>query len=152
MLKNPRLIGVKNSSMPVEDIAKFKCEGTRGGRDFVVFNGPDEQLISGFMMGADGGIGGVYGAMPELYLKALEHFKNKNYEDARKVQYEINRIIYKLCSGTGNLYAMIKASLKERVGLDLGGVKAPLTNITAEDEPIVLEAVQMISDAIKQYV
>ena len=54
MLKNPNVVGVKNSSMPVQDIQMFKDEGTRGGRPFVVFNGPDEQFISGLMMGADG--------------------------------------------------------------------------------------------------
>ena len=44
MLKNNRVAAVKNSSMPVQDIQLFKSEG---GEDFAVFNGPDEQLISG---------------------------------------------------------------------------------------------------------
>ena len=35
MLKNPNVIGVKNSSMPVQDIQMFKYEGTQGGREFV---------------------------------------------------------------------------------------------------------------------
>jgi len=39
MLKNPRVVGVKNSSMPVQDIQIFKMAG---GEDHVVFNGPDE--------------------------------------------------------------------------------------------------------------
>ena len=51
MKKNPRVIGVKNSSMPVQDIQLFRDEGV------IVFNGPDEQLISGLAMGAVGGIG-----------------------------------------------------------------------------------------------
>ena len=58
MLKNPRVIGVKNSSMPTQDIQMWADEGA------IVFNGPDEQLISGLVMGAIGGIGGTYGAMP----------------------------------------------------------------------------------------
>ena len=58
MLKNPRCIGVKNSSMPTQDIQMLRDEGA------IVFNGPDEQLISGLVMGAIGGIGGTYGAMP----------------------------------------------------------------------------------------
>ena len=37
-----------------------------GGKDFLVFNGPDEQFVAGRLMGADAGIGGTYGAMPEL--------------------------------------------------------------------------------------
>jgi N-acetylneuraminate lyase len=44
MRKNPRVIGVKNSSMPVQDIQMFKAEG---GNNCIVFNGPDEQFISG---------------------------------------------------------------------------------------------------------
>ena len=58
MLKNPRVIGVKNSSMPVQDIQMWRDEGA------VVFNGPDEQLLSGLAAGAAGGIGGTYAAMP----------------------------------------------------------------------------------------
>ena len=50
MLKNPRCIGVKNSSMPTQDIQMWRDEGA------IVFNGPDEQLISGLVMGAAGGI------------------------------------------------------------------------------------------------
>ena len=40
MLKNPRVVGVKNSSMPVQDIQMWRDEGA------LVFNGPDEQLLS----------------------------------------------------------------------------------------------------------
>ena len=58
MLKNERVIGVKNSSMPVQDIEMWRDEGA------LVFNGPDEQLLSGLAAGAVGGIGGTYGAMP----------------------------------------------------------------------------------------
>ena len=64
MKKNPRVIAVKNSSMPVQDIQMFQAAG---GDDFMVFNGPDEQFISGRVMGAAGGIGGTYGAMPVSY-------------------------------------------------------------------------------------
>ena len=54
MAKNPRVIGVKNSSMPTQDIQMWR-DAT--ARELVVFNGPDEQLISGLAIGATGGIG-----------------------------------------------------------------------------------------------
>ena len=62
MLKNPNVIAVKNSSMPTQDIQMFKDAGiaARGEGNFVVFNGPDEQFVSGRVIGADGGIGGTY--------------------------------------------------------------------------------------------
>ena len=66
MRKNPRVIGVKNSSMPVQDIQMFK---QAGGADYIIFNGPDEQFISGRVIGAEGAIGGTYGVMPDLFLK-----------------------------------------------------------------------------------
>ena len=152
MLKNPRVIGVKNSSLPAMDIQMFKYEGTLNGREFVVFNGPDEQFISGLLIGADGGIGGTYSAMPELYLKLLELFKQGDHETACALQHALNNIIYKLCSGKGNMYAMIKATLKKREGLDLGGVRSPLANLFEEDAPIVDEVVAMIDAAVAKFI
>lgn len=152
MLKNPRVIGVKNSSMPTMDIQQFKYEGTRGDREFVVFNGPDEQFISGLVIGADGGIGGTYSVMPELYLKLFELFKKGELETACELQHAINNIIYKLCSGKGNLYAMIKATLRQREALDLGGVRSPLANLFDGDMSIVDKAAAMIDTAIEKYI
>ena len=51
MRKNPNVIGVKNSSMPVQDIQMFKAQA---GEDYVIFNGPDEQFISGRVIGEIG--------------------------------------------------------------------------------------------------
>ena len=152
MLKNPRVIGVKNSSMPTMDIQQFKYEGTRNNRDFVVFNGPDEQFISGLIIGADGGIGGTYSVMPELYLKLHDLFKKGELETACDLQHTLNNIIYKLCSGKGNMYAMIKETLRRREALDLGGVRSPLANLFDEDMPIVEDAANMIDVAIKKYI
>ena len=148
MLKNPKVAAVKNSSMPVQDIQMFKMDG---GEDFVVFNGPDEQLVSGLATGADGGIGGPYGAMPELYLKIYELTKAGKIEEAAKVQYAADAIIYKMCSTKGNMYGTIKAILKIREGLELGGVRKPLANLVDSDMDIVKECVAMIDDAIKTY-
>lgn len=148
MRQNPNVIGVKNSSMPVQDIQIFK---SLGGEDSVVFNGPDEQFVSGRIMGADGGIGGTYSAMPELFLKMNELIAEKDLETARKIQYDVNDIISKLCSGHGNMYAMIKEVLRINEGLELGGVREPLTNLNEEDMQIAQEAAAMISDAVAKY-
>lgn len=151
MLKNPNVIGVKNSSMPVQDIQMFKYEGTQGGRQFIVFNGPDEQLISGLVMGADGSIGGTYSTCPELYLKLFDLVKSGDLETARALQYDVNNIIYALCSCKGNMYAAIKAVLKKREGLELGGVRAPLVNLVPEDDAIIDKIVAMIDAAVAKY-
>lgn len=152
MLKNPNVIGVKNSSMPVQDIQMFKDEGTKGGRPFVVFNGPDEQLISGLMMGADGGIGGTYGAMPELYVKLFELFYAGKRDEARELQYDLDNIIYALCAPKCNMYASIKEVLRRREGLDLGGVRPPLAAYTDADDTAIVHAVSLIDAACKRWI
>ena len=152
MMKNPRVIGVKNSSMPTQDIQMFKDAGAKSGRDFVVFNGPDEQFIAGRMIGADGGIGGTYSVMPELFVTLNALFEAGDVTTARALQYDINNVIYKLCTGKGNLYAMIKEVLRRREGLDLGGVREPLYNLAEGDGEIVAEAVTMIDAAVAKYV
>ena len=148
MLKNPRVAGVKNSSMPIQDIQMFKAEG---GENFAVFNGPDEQIVGGLAIGADGCIGGTYGVMPELYLKIYDMCRAGKYDEARPIQYACNDIIAELCAGKGHMYALIKAVIKARTGLDLGGVCPPLSNAEPEDEVHVQAAASMIDEAIKKY-
>ena len=148
MRKNPRVIGVKNSSMPVQDIQMFKAAA---GEDYIIFNGPDEQFMSGRVIGAEGGIGGTYGVMPELFLKMDEYVKAGEMEKAREIQYDVNEVIYKMCSGHGNMYGMIKAILKINEGLELGGVRKPLAALIDSDMAIVEEAAKMIRDAKAKY-
>ena len=148
MRKNPRVRAVKNSSVPVTDIQMFKMEG---GDDFVVFNGPDEQLISGLAIGADGGIGGTYGVMPELYIKMMELFKAGNMETAMRLQDDVDRIIYAMCGCHGNLYAVMKEILKRRTGIDIGSVRKPMPGLIEEDMPQVEKCAGMIDDAVRTY-
>ena len=143
MLKNPRVKAVKNSSMPVQDIQMFKDLG--GGR-LSVFNGPDEQFVAGRLMGADGGIGGTYAAMPSLFLKADRLLASGNVEKARAVQNDICRIIYAMCECKGNLYAVIKELLR-RKGIYCGSVRAPLYPLAQEDLKQVSVCEKMIADA-----
>lgn len=148
MRKNPRVIGVKNSSMPVQDIQMFK---QAAGEDYIIFNGPDEQFMSGRVIGAEGAIGGTYGVMPELFLKLDECVKAGDMDKAREIQYAVDAIIYKMCSAHGNMYGVIKAILKKNEGLELGGVREPLPSLTDGDMAVVEEAAKMICDAKAAY-
>ena len=151
MMKNPKVVGVKNSSAPTQDIQMWRDEAIKQNRPFVVFNGPDEQLISGLVMGATGGIGGTYGAMPQLYVKLYKLVKEGDMATALDLQNECCRIIYKLCSGHGNMYGMIKEALRKMGCPDCGSVRAPLAELIESDYPIVDECVAMIQAAIAKY-
>ena len=150
MLKNPNVVAVKNSSMPTQDIQMFKDAGiaARGEGNFVVFNGPDEQFVAGRAIGADGGIGGTYAVMPELYNAMHRLVDEGRIVEARAIQYDANRIIYKMCEAHGNLYAVQKELLHRMYGLNLGSVRAPMPGLVPSDEAVVVEAQRMIEQAV----
>lgn len=148
MRENKNVIGVKNSSMPTYDIQGFVRDG---GDDYIVFNGPDEQFVSGRVIGAGAGIGGTYGAMPELFLAMNESIESGDIKRARDIQYDVNDIIEKLTSGHGNMYAMIKEVLRINEGLDIGSVRKPLVALTDADKEIAKSAAKMIVDVKKKF-
>lgn len=147
MIAYPQVIGIKNSSLPTQDIEMFK---DAGGEDCVVFNGPDEQFVAGRAIGADAGIGGTYAVMPELFLKADACVRAGDLATAQAIQHRICRIIAALCAGHGGMYAIIKAVLR-RNGLDIGGVRAPLPKAVGEDTPLIDRCAAMIDEAVAAY-
>ena len=152
MLKNPRVIGVKNSSMPIQDIQMFKRQAKLNNKEVVVFNGPDEQFVGGRLIGADGGIGGTYGVMPQLFVKLNQLLEAGDFAAAGELQNEIDEVIYTMCSTKGNMYATAKAALKKLAGLDLGGVRAPLLNLEDGDEAIVDKVVSLVETSTKKWI
>ncbi len=152
MLKNPRVIGVKNSSMPIQDIQMFKRQAAINNKEVVVFNGPDEQFVGGRLIGADSGIGGTYGVMPELFVKLDELLKAGDFENAGKLQNDIDEVIYTMCSANGNMYAVAKAALKKLSGLELGGVREPLLNLADGDEAVVEKTVSLVKIAVENWI
>ncbi|KAF1297841.1 N-acetylneuraminate lyase [Enterococcus sp. JM4C] len=147
MTAHPQVIGVKNSSMPVLDIQLFKYFADK---ETIVFNGPDEQYIGGRIMGADAGIGGTYGAMPELFIAANQAFEEGNIAKAQEIQVAINQIILKLTSCEGNMYAVIKAILAKR-GVEVGSVRAPLLPVTSNDQLLIDEADKLIQTYVAKF-
>lgn len=146
MMENPRVAGVKNSSMSVQDISTWRRTGA------LVFNGPDEQLLSGLAAGAIGGIGGTYGAMPELFLAIYKLYRSGELEKAREIQDGCLKIIEMLCSCRGNLYAAIKELLRVQGGPDIGGVRKPLYALQPEDYKTVQKCAGYIEELIEKQV
>ena len=147
MLKNPRVVGVKNSSMPIQDIQMFKRQARMAGKELTVFNGPDEQFVGGRLIGADAGIGGTYAVMPEVYIEMDKAIEAGDFERAKLLQIAANEVTYTMCSAKGNLYAVAKAVLKMRTGIDFGSVRAPLLGLEAGDEAVVQKAFVLVEKA-----
>ena len=143
MLQNPRICGIKNSSDSSWQIERFK---TIGGRDFVVFNGPDEQYLGGRMLGADAGIGGTYGAMPELYVHLEGLIQKGDMENARIWQQRINECIFALLD-CPSLYGASKGVIFHRYGIDCGQPRKPLLPVDPNSEK-VLNATKLIENYV----
>ncbi|WP_136607760.1 dihydrodipicolinate synthase family protein [Paenibacillus dokdonensis] len=129
MAAQDKVIGVKISSESTFELQQFKAVG---GPDFLVLNGPDEQYLAGRSIGADGGIGGTYGVMPELFLKVESCYREGKVEDAREWQFRINEIIKNLLSFP-SLYGACKAVLKLQ-GVECGEPRLPLLPVSPADK------------------
>lgn len=143
MLEHDQVVGVKNSSMPVQDIFNLKHYASK---EVVVFNGPDEQFVAGRLMGADAGIGGTYGVMPELFLAANQAVQDSNFALAQDIQYHIDEIIFKMVSGHGNLYDIMKCILT-KYDLNIGRARSPLPQANEADQVIIEASHQLIEQA-----
>lgn len=146
MLENPKVCGVKNSAEVSHQIMQFKA---LGGEDFVVLNGPDEQYLAGRVMGADGGIGGTYGPMPELYIKLEEYITRGEMDTARALQEKILFFIYRLCS-FASMYGANKAIITLRSGISIGQPRLPFLPVSTDDSALI-ELKNDIEAAIKAF-
>lgn len=131
MIRKDRVRGLKNSSESTYQIQQFRAAA---GEDFVIFNGPDEQYLAGRLMGADGGIGGTYGCMPELYLKLERCIQAGDIKSAQMWQNKINGIIIRLFTFP-SLHGACKAIIGKRY-LDIGKPRLPFLPVADNDVEI----------------
>ncbi|MBD2866084.1 dihydrodipicolinate synthase family protein [Paenibacillus sp. IB182363] len=126
MAKLDKVIGIKVTTESAYQLQQFKMAG---GDRFLVFNGPDEQYLAGRLMGADGGIGGTYGVMPELFLQIERCLSEGLIREAQSWQFKVNEIIAELLQLP--LYAACKAIL-ELQGFNCGRPRSPLEPLSEE--------------------
>lgn len=139
--KNEKIVGVKNSAEPVYLMERYR---QAAGDDFVIFNGSDEQFVGGRLMGADSGIGGTYGCMPELFVELDKLVNNNEIEKAKALQFKINECIFALLS-CKSLYGAAKQVMTIRFGIDCGQPRSPFLPVTAEEA-------KPVADLIEKYV
>lgn len=146
MIVNPKVIGVKVSVGSTYELERFKRVG---GNDFLIFNGPDEQYLAGRIMGADGGIGGTYGCMPELFVRLEQYYVSGMITEAQHLQTLINDIISDLLSLP--THSALKEIMRLR-GIDCGTVRAPLEEIHESQAPPVRQIHEKIMQTIRELV
>ena len=146
MAAQEKVIGIKMSGESVFDLQQFKANA---GKEFLVYNGPDEQFLGGRIMGADGGIGGTYGVMPELFCSLDKLYRANEIEKAQELQFEINSVIKKLLSYP-SLYGACKYILSLR-NIETGSPRLPLLPVTQQDHASLAELNDTIQALINTY-
>ncbi len=134
LIKIDGIVGVKFTL--VDYYAMRRIKELNGG-DINVINGPDEMLICGLTMGADGGIGSTYNLMCAEYVKLYNLFKSGDFEGAKAVQYKVNHVVEILLKH--NCLKAIKYVLNY-MGIESGDVMYPGTPYSEE------EAAQLIKE------
>ena len=145
MIKKPYVAGIKTCSTDCQLILRMK---RIGGENTIIFNGEDPQLLAGLCMGATGGIGGTYGAMPELYVNLYRAYLEGDMKKALLWQDRAEKAFMHARVKWSHGIASLKAILNAR-GMDCGGVRAPFTFVPA-DTPEVVEAAEMIENWVKE--
>lgn len=141
-----QVAGVKITTMNSYELQQFK---RIGGQSFIVFNGPDEQYAAGRLMGADGGIGGSYGVMPELFLRLERCCAAGQWAEAQAWQFRINEIITQLLALP--FYAACKEILRMQ-GFDCGVPRMPLGQLEDIHKFKVRQIYEQITKLVEQAV
>ncbi|MBS0209741.1 MAG: dihydrodipicolinate synthase family protein [Planctomycetes bacterium] len=100
--------------------------------DQLIYNGPDELLSLGLMLGAHGGIGTTYNFMPKLILQIAALSAAGQHAEAVAVQKQVNRVIEILL--TCQFVAATKQILVWQGLLQHAACAAPRASLTAEQQ------------------
>ena len=120
----PQVVGLKFTAFDFYTMRQLLLRGA------VVFNGPDEMLAPGLLMGAHGGIGSTYNVMPKLFIELYRHARANRWAEAVAVQDRINQFIRVLLGMP--LIPALKQIMRWR-GIDCGEAVGPRRRLTAEE-------------------
>lgn len=116
----------------IPDYYRFSLINQIDGGRLNNLNGPDEMLICGLSIGADGGIGTTYNVLPKVVSGIYDNFKKGDMKAALECQRRLNSYV-KVALGFDNKgIAGWKAGLT-LLGFDMGYTVFPATQITDED-------------------
>jgi N-acetylneuraminate lyase len=134
----PNVVGLKFTDFDLYKMASVKRHGA------VIYNGRDEVLVAGLLMGADGGIGSFYNVVPGLFLKVYELAGADLWRQARAVQEQINELIRTVLRFP--VFPAIRAILKWS-GLDCGACLQPRRPLTETEEAELRRSIAQLSIA-----
>ena len=136
-LNDPRIIGIKHTSMNLYDMERLK----QAFPDKIMFNGFDETWFYALAAGADAAIGTMINIFPRLFKQIREEFRNGNITKAQILQKELNDFVEAILSV--GLFPGAKYSMALQ-GIDLGSCRKPFTPLNEEAKKQVERALKKI--------
>lgn len=127
--------------MKFTDSNFYLLEQIRFNTNKIIYSGSDEVYLASLIMGSTGVIGTSLNVMIESFIKIYKLFHDKKYEEALKVQNQVNNVIRVLVDV--GLIEGIKYILSLK-GIEAGHSRKPFKNLTKEDK-------KKIENAWKQY-
>lgn len=116
------IVGIKYTDPDLFTLNRFALELPH----LNLLAGGDETLAAALLLGADAGIGSTYNLLPGLYTEMIASGHRGDFETARELQYQVNKVIKVLIKY--GVMAGIKASLRE-MGFDCGECRAPVQSL-----------------------
>ena len=132
LMKIDGVIGVKYT---FPNYYHMHCIKQLNGGNINVINGPDETLLCGLSMGADGGIGSTYNLMADRYVKLYEAVQANDLKKAHEIQVAINKVIAVMLHH--GVVPSIRVGLEAR-GFACGHAAFPGRRYTAEETAQIL--------------
>lgn len=134
----PNVVGLKYTDHNLYRLSEIARSGA------VIYNGFDEVLAAGLLMGACGGIGTFYNLVPELFLSVYRSARAGQWEEARATQARINELI--TLSVRFSVLPAVKTILRWS-GIDCGQCIEPRGSLSAEQEQELRKALEGSSHA-----
>ncbi len=129
----PGIAGLKYTDYDLYSLSLLIRQGK------VVFNGRDEVLCAGLLMGASGGIGSFFNIVPGWFTELYAHARAGRWAEARRVQDRINDL------GRVILSFPFMPALKKVItwqGIECGDALRPRMPLTAQQETELRTAIE----------
>jgi N-acetylneuraminate lyase len=125
LLQNPRIEGIKHTSMNLYDLERI----AQAFPEKIMFNGFDEIWLYSQVAGATATIGTTVNICPKLFSAIRTAFSSGRMEDARMLQHKLNDFIEVLISTSVLPAAKYCLTLQ---GIDVGSCRRPFLPLTDE--------------------
>jgi len=127
LLNHPMIHGIKHTNYDLYELEKF----ARINKSLKIYNGYDEIYLSTLSLNVDGAIGSTFNFLSSHFLAISKCYENGQYEEALKIQNEMNKIMDVLVEV--GLIPGIKHALS-LFGFDCGKPRKPFMELTNSDK------------------